>query len=252
LYGIEKVDFPDTVLVVDDEAVVLEVLERVLPLQGLAVVSVGTAEQASELLKRQRFGCLLTDKNLPGKDGLSLIAEAREVQPHCARIVMTAYASTSSAVEALRLGATDYLEKPFPDVELMAEKVRLAIDHQRAEFDRVRFLERLREFEAELTRKEAEVTGQRTEIQMFNEILELRVQQATADLRRERDQLLHQLGSGASRTEAEIIGLEMALLLVQDLSARPGLDVGPVRGELQRVVRHLESHIRRLRGPQAA
>jgi hypothetical protein len=84
------------------------------------------------------------------------------------------------------------------------------------------------------------------------EVLELRVRQATADLRRERDQLLHQLGSGASRTEAEIIGLEMALLLVQDLSARPGLDVGPVRGELQRVVRHLESHIRGLRGPQAA
>jgi DNA-binding NtrC family response regulator len=252
VYGIEKVDFPDTVLVVDDEPVVLEVLERVLPLQGLSVVSVATAEQGSDLLRRQRFGCLLADKNLPGKDGLALIAEAREVQPHCARIVMTAYASTASAVEALRLGATEYLEKPFADVELMAEKVRLAIEHQRAEFDRARFLARLREFEAELAKQDAELTGQRTEIQMFNEVLELRVQQATADLRRERDELLQRASAGASRNEAEIIGLEMALLLVQDLVHRPGLDAAPVRGELQRVVRHLESHIRRLRGPQAA
>jgi DNA-binding NtrC family response regulator len=165
---------------------------------------------------------------------------------------MTAYASTASAVEALRLGATDYLEKPFQDIELLAEKVRLAIAHHRAEFERVRLLRKLGEFQAELARKDAEVNGQRTEIQMFNEVLEARVQQATADLRRERDQLLQQIGSGTSREEAEIVGLEMALMLVQDLASRPGLDVAPVRGELQRVVRQLESHIRRLRGSQAA
>ena len=252
MQGIERMEFPDTVLVVDDERVVVEVLERILPMRGLSVVSAGTAEQASDLLRRQRFGCLLADKNLPGKDGLLLIAEARELQPHCACILMTAYASTPSAVEALRLGATDYLEKPFPDIELLAEKVRLAIAHQRAEFDRVRFLKKLGEFQAELTRKDAVVAGQRGEIEMFNELLEQRVRQATADLRRERDQLLQQTGSGTSRAEAEIVGLEMALMLVQDIAARPGLDVGPVRGELQRVVRQLESHIRRLRGSQAA
>jgi DNA-binding NtrC family response regulator len=252
MYGLEKVEFPDTVLVVDDEPVVVEVLERILPLRGLTVVSVGTVEQASDLLQQQRFGCLLADKNLPGKDGLSLIAEARQVQPHCARILMTAYASTASAVEALRLGATDYVEKPFQDIELLAEKVRLAIAHQRAEFDRVRFLKKLSEFQAELTRKDEEMRGQRTEIEMFNEVLELRVRQATEDLQRERDELLRQIGSGTTRSDAEIIGLEMALMLVQDLANRPGLDVAPVRGELQRVVRQLEAHIRRLRGSQAA
>jgi DNA-binding NtrC family response regulator len=252
LYGLEKVDFPDTVLVVDDEPIVVDVLQRILPMRGLTAVSVGDAEQASDLLRKRRFGCLLADKNLPARDGLSLIAEARELQPHCARILMTAYASTSSAVEALRLGATDYIEKPFQDVELLAEKIRLAIAHQRADFDRMRFLKKLGEFQAELSRKDAEASAQRTEIEMFNQILEVRVQQATADLRRERDELISRTGAGASREEAEIVGVEMALMLLQDISARPGMDVAPIRGELQRVVRQLESHIRRLRGSQAA
>jgi FixJ family two-component response regulator len=251
LQALEKVDFPDTVLVVDDEAIVVDVLERILPMRGLSVVSVGSAEQASDLMKKRRFGCLLADKNLPGKDGMALIAEARQVQPHCARIVMTAYASTSSAVEALRLGAHDYLEKPFQDIELLAEKVRLAIAHQRAEFDRVRFLKRLGEFQAELTRKNSQVSEQRGEIEAFNAVLEERVRQATADLRRERDQLLQQRASGAPRQEAEIVGAEMALALVQELADSPGAEVAPIRGELQRVIRQLESHICRLRGAQA-
>ncbi|HTO97859.1 MAG TPA: response regulator [Myxococcales bacterium] len=252
MHALEKVDFPDTVLVVDDEPIVVDVLERILPMRGLSVVSVGSGEQASDLMKRQRFGCLLADKNLPGKDGMALIAEARKVQPHCARIVMTAYASTSSAVEALRLGAHDYLEKPFQDIELLAEKVRLAIAHQRAEFDRVRFLKRLGEFQAELTRKSSQVDEQRSEIEAFNAVLEERVQQATADLRKERDQLLSALGSGVQRPEAEIVGAEIALGHLQDLAARPGPEMAPVRGELQRVIRQLEAHISRLRGSQAA
>jgi FixJ family two-component response regulator len=253
MVGIEIVNFPNTVLVVDDEPVVVQVLQRVLPKQGLRVISVSNAEEALGVLQRENFGCMLADKNLPGKDGLTLVAAVRKLQPHCACIVMTAYASTSSAVEALRLGAADYLEKPFQDIELVAEKVRRAIEHQRAEFDRARFLRRLREFEAELGKKEVQVSEQRTEIEMFNEVLETRVQLATRDLQAERDELRRQLGgSGEIRQNGEIVGVEMALILLEDLQKRPGLDVAPFRGELQRVIRQLQSHVRRLRGDQAA
>jgi hypothetical protein len=135
----------------------------------------------------------------------------------------------------------------------VAEKVRRAIEHQRAEFDRARFLRRLREFEAELDKKQSEVTEQRTEIDMFNEVLETRVNLATRDLQAERDELRRQLdGSGDTRQNGEIVGLEMALILLEDLQRHPGLDVAPFRGELQRVVRQLQSHVRRLRGDQAA
>src|ERR671927_2022622 len=113
MIGIEIVNFPNTVLIVDDEPVVAQVLKRVLPRQALRVTCVSNADEALDVMQRETFGCMLADKNLPGKDGLALIAEVRKLQPHCACIVMTAYASTSSAVEALRLGAADYLEKPF-------------------------------------------------------------------------------------------------------------------------------------------
>jgi FixJ family two-component response regulator len=253
MIGIEIVNFPNTVLIVDDEAIIQQVLQRVLPRQGLRVICVSNADEATDVLQREIFGCILVDKNLPGKDGLELIAEVRKLQPHCACIVMTAYASTSSAVDALRLGAADYLEKPFQDIDLVAEKVRLAIEHQRAEFDRARFVRRLREFEAELGKKESEVNEQRTEIEMFNEVLEARVAIATRDLQAERDELRRQLGSsGEIRHNAEIVGVEMALILLEDLQRRPGLDVAPFRGELQRVIRQLQSHVRHLRGDQAA
>ncbi|TMB26921.1 MAG: response regulator [Deltaproteobacteria bacterium] len=252
MVGIDIVNFPNTVLIVDDEPIVVQVLQRVLPRQGLRVTSVSNAEEATDVLQRENFGCMLVDKNLPGKDGLVLISEVRKLQPHCACIVMTAYASTASAVEALRLGAADYLEKPFHDIELVAEKVRRAIEHQRAESDRARFLARLREFESELDKKESEVSQQRTEIEMFNEVLEARVEQATRDLKAERDELVKRLDGGTSRQNAEIVGVEMALMLLEDLQARPGLDVAPFRGELQRVVRQLQAHVRRLRGDQAA
>jgi len=251
MVGIDIVNFPNTVLIVDDEPIVVQVLQRVLPRQGLRVTSVSNAEEATDVLRRENFGCMLADKNLPGKDGLALISEVRKQQPHCACIVMTAYASTASAVEALRLGAADYLEKPFQDIELVAEKVRRAIEHQRAEFDRARFLEKLRQFESELDKKESEVSQQRTEIEMFNEVLEARVEQATRDLRVERDELVKQL-DGGGRQDAEIVGVEMALMLLEDMAKRPGLDVAPFRGELQRVVRQLQAHVRRLRDQQAA
>ena len=73
------------------------------------------------------------------------------------------------------------------------------------------------------------------------------MQQATADLRRERDQLLGKMSGGASRQEAEIVGAEMALILVRDIQLADTPETAPIRGELQRVVRQLESHIKSLR-----
>jgi DNA-binding NtrC family response regulator len=240
-------DFPDAVLVVDDEPVVLEVAAEALAMKGLQVTTARTAAEALELLGKQDFGCLLTDKNLPGMNGMDLMREARRLQPHCACILMTGYASTESAVEALRLGATDYLTKPFESLALLAEKVHRAIQNHRAELERNRLLDYLREFQAELSHRDEQVSRQRTEIEMFNEILELRVEQATKDVRRERDELLAKAG-GASRAEAEIVGAEMALLLVRDVQLADTPEAAPLRGELQRVVRQLETHIRTLRG----
>jgi FixJ family two-component response regulator len=244
--GLEIVSLPDVVLAVDDEPVILEVTASALAMRGLEVVTATTADLALEFLRRRSFGCLLTDKNLPGMNGIELIRETRRLQPHCACMLMTGYSSTDSAIEALRLGATDYLTKPFESLALVAEKVHRAIENQRVQLERDRLFDALRDFQAELKQREDQVSTQRNEIEMFNQILELRVDQATADLRRERDELIARVSGGASRDEAEIIGAEMALHLVKDIQLAGTPEAAPLRGELQRVVRQLEMHIHTL------
>src|SRR5713226_4083884 len=125
--GIETGGFPSNVLVVDDESAILQLLTTALGAEKLPVRTVLTAEEAEQALAAEQFGCLLVDKNLPGKDGIELLRLTRKLQPYCACLMMTGYASIESAVEALRLGAADYLQKPFPSLQLVAKKVRIAL-----------------------------------------------------------------------------------------------------------------------------
>ena len=187
--------FPSQVLVVDDEPLVLKIFSKILPVRGIPLKTASSGDDALALLASERFGCVLTDKNMPGIDGLELMRQVRARQPHCACILMTAYASTQSAVEALRLGASDYLEKPFHDLDLVGQKVENAIKAHRTAFERDAFLERLRTFEAELEEKDRKVIHQKTEIEMFDQVLELRVRQATEDLHKKTAILEYALSS---------------------------------------------------------
>src|SRR5262245_34165121 len=82
------------VIVVDDEAVVRDVFSRLLAREADLVVHLAeTAERALEMLQAQRFELLVTDKNLPGKGGVELIAEARAMHPTLEAIMITGYAS---------------------------------------------------------------------------------------------------------------------------------------------------------------
>jgi DNA-binding NtrC family response regulator len=238
--------FPEGVLVVDDEEVVRQVIAGMLPMHGLHVQTAPDAESALELVRKQGFACVLTDKNLPGMTGIQLIAEVRQLQPYCACIVMTGYASTASAVEALRLGAIDYLEKPFPDMALVVEKLRRAIANQRGAFERGRFIEQLEQFRAELKAKAGELAQHRSALEEFNAILEQRVADATADLRRERDELAAELARKApAERRGEAVAVRMVLMLIEELQRRP--DAAALRGDLARIVRQLDAHMRTLR-----
>ena len=119
------------VLVVDDEAVVRDVVARILTREpDLAVTVAEDAEAALALLRTHRFDVLVTDKNLPGMGGTELIAEARTLQPSLEALMITAYASAESIVAAYAAGASDYLLKPFEDLRLVRAKVRAALERR--------------------------------------------------------------------------------------------------------------------------
>ena len=103
------------VLIVDDEAIVRESLGDCLR-DSYQVVTAETGEEALELIEKQDFDILVVDVRLPGKTGLQVLREVKEVKPYIDSIVITAYPSVELAVEVMKLGAVDYLIKPVaPD-----------------------------------------------------------------------------------------------------------------------------------------
>lgn len=119
------------VLLVDDARVVLRVVERALTATGFTLSVAETAERALRLLDEEQFACALIDRNLVNEDGLDVIRQIRERQPQCACVLMTAYPSLASAVDALRMGVVDYIQKPSPDFDVIADRVQKAIRRHR-------------------------------------------------------------------------------------------------------------------------
>jgi DNA-binding NtrC family response regulator len=107
-----------TILIVEDEEKLRRVVELQLKTAGYEVEQAGTAEAALRLCEKADL--ILTDLRLPGMDGLGLLAELRRQNSHTPVIVMTAYGSIETAVEAMKTGAVDFLPKPFSLDHLMA------------------------------------------------------------------------------------------------------------------------------------
>lgn len=126
------------VLVVDDEVVVLTVLREALRRGGYRVTTAASAEEAMDLMRKRRFDLVLTDKNLPGASGLEVLRLARTLDPPPAVVLITGYSSYDSAVEALDIGAQDYIEKPIRDVENLRFRIRRALSRRDEQMSRAR------------------------------------------------------------------------------------------------------------------
>jgi DNA-binding NtrC family response regulator len=106
-------------LVVDDERAQREMLSAILGRAGYDVEVAADGDEALRKLETATFDLLLTDQRLPRMDGLELLDRARRVRPDLAVVLMTAYGTVSTAVEAMKRGASDYLTKPFERDELL-------------------------------------------------------------------------------------------------------------------------------------
>ena len=129
--GIEKVHLdgvarnnrgvsPMHLLLVDDDAHIREVCRSVAEECGMKVTDVSTAEEALELMEMASVDILLTDLRLPGTSGLELLRRVTQIYPDMAVVMLTQYGTIDSAVEATRMGAADYVTKPFRVEELRA------------------------------------------------------------------------------------------------------------------------------------
>lgn len=149
---------PARILVLDDDEVECRVLESLLVGAGHHVESCLSGQEAIAKLKEGSFDLVITDLKMPGVDGLDVLREAKELDPRCEVIVITAYDSVESAVEAMKLGAYDCMVKPFNIDQIRMvldkalEKWRLVrVDGLTEVYDYRRFCELL---EAEMDRSE--------------------------------------------------------------------------------------------------
>jgi CheY-like chemotaxis protein len=238
----QALQMPSSVLVVDDEPIVLQVFSRVLSEKGLRTRTASNAEEALKLLEEGGIACVLADKNMPGMDGIEMLRRVREAQPHCAFIVMTGYASTESAIEALRLGAVDYLQKPFDDLDDVARRIEEAIQQVRLEIERSTTMARLGLFDdPDSAPARAEESDPGAPIQ----ILEARVRQATEDLRARCLQLLSRLVASKSAGREVLLSGERILDEVRSAQKSNHSD------DLGRIERLLEEHLALARHAQS-
>jgi two-component system response regulator AtoC len=126
-----------SVLVVDDEASMRHLLSLILSDRGYEVRAVGSAEAALEELGAREYEVVITDVRMPRVDGIALTRAIQERQPGVTVIVMSAYGSHDAAIEAMKAGAYDFLDKPFkPDEVILClrkaeERERLARENRR-------------------------------------------------------------------------------------------------------------------------
>ena len=120
---------PPRILVVDDERSMRELLAIVLRREGYEVLLAENGRAAIALLEREPVDLLISDIKMPDLSGVDVLRAAKKIDRDILGIMITAFASTDTAVEAMRLGACDYISKPF-DVDLLKMKVREKIENR--------------------------------------------------------------------------------------------------------------------------
>jgi len=127
-------------LVVDDEARQMEALCRTLTPEGYDVTGFSAPHQALSALREQPFDVLLTDLMMPGMDGIALLRAALDVDPDMVGIMMTGHGTVASAVDAMKVGALDYILKPF-NLSAIRPVLARALDVRRLRMENIRLRE---------------------------------------------------------------------------------------------------------------
>ncbi len=134
----------DKILIVDDEPSMREFLEIMLTREGYKVASASDGRDALNMLNKQMYDLIVSDIQMPGMGGLELLKNIKDVSPDTEVIMITAYASTETAVEAMKEGAYDYITKPFKvdEIRLIIKK---ALEKKRLEVENLLLKREFRE-----------------------------------------------------------------------------------------------------------
>jgi CheY-like chemotaxis protein/glycine cleavage system H lipoate-binding protein len=118
------------ILCVDDEEVILDSFRKILVLDGYSVDTVTDGREAVGLIQSHHYDFVFTDLKMPGMDGVEVTKQVKHVRPDVDVVIITGYATVETAVETMKYGALDYVQKPFTDDELLAFVKKIVIKRQ--------------------------------------------------------------------------------------------------------------------------
>ncbi len=128
---------------IDDEPIIHDVLGQLLEAEGYRVEISASGEEALKKFEEQKFDLILLDLLMPGMDGLEVLRRIKRIDPEALVIIITAYASVESALAAIKMGAYDYIQKPFKNDELLMT-IKRALDHRRLQEENIRLRDELK------------------------------------------------------------------------------------------------------------
>ena len=108
------------ILAVDDEGIVLDSFRKILALEGYSVDTVETGPEALGLVQKHPYDFVFTDLKMPQMNGLEVTKAVKHLRPDVDEVMITGFGTIESAVEAMKFGALDYVQKPFTQDELVA------------------------------------------------------------------------------------------------------------------------------------
>ncbi|MBM3292948.1 MAG: sigma-54-dependent Fis family transcriptional regulator [Candidatus Aminicenantes bacterium] len=132
----------DAILIIDDEPVIRDVLGQLLASEGYDVAAASSGEEGLQSYGLRRPDLVLLDLLMPGLDGIEVLKVLKRQNPRALVIIITAYASVESAIEAMKIGAYDYVQKPFKHDELLLT-IRRALEHKSLQDENLRLRDAL-------------------------------------------------------------------------------------------------------------
>lgn len=177
------------ILIVDDEPAVRDSMFEYLSRMDFDVVTTDNVEEALSLFKKQPFDLLITDLVMPGASGMELIEKTNQIDAEVPKIIVTGLGTINDAIEAIRKGAYDYLEKPLPSysqlliiIRRAIEKRRLLSEHKRMEGDLAIKNEELSAHVKELEATRGQLAEQAGSLKSANELINRQYQILQEDL----------------------------------------------------------------------
>lgn len=129
--------------IIDDEPVIHDVLSHLLTSEGYEVELSSSGEEGLKKHASRAFDLILLDLLMPGMDGIEVLRGIKKIDPKAVIIIITAYASVESAIEAMKIGAYDYIQKPFKHEELLLT-IKRALDHKNLQEENLRLRDELK------------------------------------------------------------------------------------------------------------